>query len=179
MSEYPATPIQRMAGPVYFLAFLFLLQPLADYVSNVWPMNFGSVTWRYGAMGLTSGFLLTPLLGLVIFMITAGYLEHRGIRILTGVVSAALAIALLLGTMLFVLDSLQVRRGASDAGRLSFDIGFAKAALKIVTGAICCAWIGLVSLTKLPAAAKSRRAEPRPLVVGASESGGKVPGAGA
>lgn len=170
MSEHPANPIQRAAGPIYFLAFLYLFLSLVDYLAYIWPLTPGQVNWRYGAIGLVGGFLLTPLMGLVLLLLVAGYLEHRGVRVLTGVLSGTLAIILLLGTMLFLLDALQMRGTIAEAARPSFDGTTAKAVLKMVSGAICAAWIALVSVSKLPSRAGSRR-EARPLVVGASESG--------
>ncbi|HEV8195249.1 MAG TPA: hypothetical protein VGP87_01310 [Gemmatimonadales bacterium] len=170
MDDLSSRPLERTAGPFYFLALLFLVLPLVDYVMNVWPLNPGTVSWRYGALGLSGGFLLTPLLGLVMMLTGSMLFGHRGMRVMVGVVSAVLALLLALGMMLFVLDSLQVRRGVAADAMWAFDVGVIKAIVKIFTGAICSAWVALVAFRKLQdAPGRSKRTQNAPLVVGAAE----------
>jgi hypothetical protein len=169
MDDLSSKPLERTAGPFYFLALLFLVLPLVDYVMNVWPLSPGTVNWRYGALGLSGGFLLTPLLGLVMLLTGSILFGHRGMRVFVGVVSAVLALLLALGMMLFVLDSLQVRRGVAADAMWAYDVGVIKAIVKIFTGAICSAWVALVAFRKLQDAPGRSKRYDAPLVVGAAE----------
>lgn len=168
MNDQGSLRFERVAAPAYFLAFLFLALPLMDYVMTVWPLQLGQVNWRYGAFGLAGGFLLTPLLGLLMLMATALWFEHRGILLVTGIVSAFVAIALALISMSFVLDSLQMRSGVPVPQKGTFDAGVLKALVKDATGVISAGWVALGSFRgRAGLATSGKRAGGAPLVVGA------------
>jgi hypothetical protein len=168
MSDQTSSRFDRAAGPVYFLAILFLALPLMDYVMNVWPLQLDKVNWRYGAFGLAGGFLLTPLLGLVMLMVASILFENRRVLSLTAVLSSIVALGLILLSMAFILDSLQMRSGVPASQKKIFDAGVLKALVKDVTGAVCAAWVAFGSFRHLSSkGAAVRRADGSPLVVGA------------
>lgn len=158
----------RVAGPTYFLALLFLGLSALDFVMNVWPLRPGDVSWRYGAIGLAGGFLLTPLLGLVILLAASRYFGHQGVRRLTLILSAALAALLLLASLSFVLDALQMRRAVEAAQKWMFDGGVAKALVKLTTGAVSAAWVAGAAFDRGGRVSGDRttRRDGAPLVVG-------------
>jgi hypothetical protein len=168
MDDQTSSRFQRTAGPVYFLGFLFLALPLMDFVMNVWPLQLGKVNWRYGAFGLAGGFLLTPLLGLVILLASGTIYRHRRVLLVTGILSAITGVALALLSMSFVLDSLQVRSGVPAANKGAFDAGVLKALVKDLTGSVSAAWVALASFRGVGGLPATRRhAASAPLVVGA------------
>lgn len=178
MDDQTSSKFERAAGPVYFLGFLFLALPLMDYVMTVWPLQVGRVNWRYAAFGLAGGFLLTPLLGLVILLVAGLVFRHRRALQITGVVSAIAGVGLALVSMAFVLDSLQMRSGVESAQKGVFDAGVIKALVKNVTGAVSAGWVALASFrgaSGVPAAKKAGASSP--LVVGAraEKAGGPLP----
>ncbi len=119
-----------LTGPIYLTALLLIVVSFADYFSAVWPFRLGEVSWRYGAVGLFSGFMLTPLLG---FMVAIGFATmrgHRGIAAAVSIASVILAVGLALGLVTFSLDALQVRREVAVEAKGVVDAGIAKAALK-------------------------------------------------
>lgn len=127
---------------VYFFMFILVFWPVADLVTNTWPTQLGNVQWRYGFMGLLSGFLHTPILGLMIAMITALSLGHR--RVLRSLSGVCLAGAVLLGlvVLFFALDVVQVR-AMRPAGQLSsFTAGALIAELKHVTAFVALSLLG-------------------------------------
>ena len=168
MNDQTSSRFDRAAGPVYFLALLFLALPLMDFIMNVWPLQLDKVNWRYGAFGLAGGFLLTPLLGLVMLMVASILFESRRVLSITAVLSSIVALGLILLSMAFVLDSVQMRSGVPVGQKRIFDAGVLKALVKDVTGAICAAWVAFGSFRSLSGAmAPSKRADGSPLVVGA------------
>ncbi len=168
MSDQGSRSFERAAAPVYFLAFLFLTISLMDYVMNVWPIQLDKVNWRYGAFGLAGGFLLTPLLGLVMLLVTALWFEHRRTLLVTGIVSAVAAVGLALLSMSFVLDSLQMRSGVAAGQKGLFDAGVLKALVKDVTGIISAGLVALAAFKGRAALAPAgKRGASAPLVVGA------------
>lgn len=170
MDDPTTTKLERVAGPMYFLCFLFLALPFMDYVMNVWPLQPGQVNWRYGAFGLAGGFLLTPLLGFVLLAATGFFLGHRRTLAITALLSAICGLGLILLSMSFVLDSLQIRSSVSAAQKGVFDAGVVKALIKDLTGALLCVWVAMVSFRGSRGMAVSARRQPAMApVVGAAK----------
>jgi hypothetical protein len=117
------------------------LVPALDLASNLLPFAPGNLRWRYGAVGLTTGFLLTPLLGVALASAVAVQLEHRRMRGVLRVLHALTVIAFLLAAGLFALDVLQLRPAVLPESRPEFDIGAMKAMLKLLGGIV--AWSAL------------------------------------
>ncbi len=155
--------LERATTLIYTLAFLFLLLPAVDLVLNTWPMQPGIVSWRYAAVGLASGFTLTPFLGLLIALLTALYFGHRRVQIAVGVIAAVVGLVTVVASMAFVLDVLQVRRSVAPEGRWTFDAGAGRAFFKHVAGLIFLGMTSYVAFATL-APASGRRAR-TPLVV--------------
>ena len=170
MTDQTSSRFERAAAPVYFLAFLFLTLPLMDYVMNVWPLQLDKVNWRYGAFGLAGGFLLTPLLGLIILIVSAILFDHRKVLRVTAILSSILALGLILLSMAFVLDSLQMRSGVPVSQKGIFDAGVGKALVKDLTGAISAAMVALGSFRSLSSTSSgSRPSDASLLYVGARQ----------
>lgn len=135
-----------LAPPLYGVALLMLLTPVMDFVTNVWPLRLGDVQWRYGSVGLLAGFMLTPLFGILFILVSATALKHRTIVFLVSifnVVAAALSVILI---VFYALDVVQLRGSVPEEAHTTFDIGAAKAALKLLLVAGSMAWLGLAGL---------------------------------
>jgi hypothetical protein len=111
-----------LALPGYSVAFLLVLFPLLDMALSVWPVRAGELAWRFGATGLFSRVLITPLLGLLLAFAVAVLLEQRrvlrGISILSGLVG----LAIVGGVILFLLDALQMRPRVRAEAKMAFDM---------------------------------------------------------
>jgi hypothetical protein len=127
---------------------------LLDLVTNVWPLQAGLLEWRYGAWGLLSGYLLTPLLGMIMLAAAAALMGHARALAALFWVNLLVAAVLLVGSVFFVLDVVQLR-GAVPVGEQSrYDTGASKALLKHVLVAAALFWLGRACRT----AAKQSRA---------------------
>lgn len=150
--------LDKMVGPVYIAGILFVILPIVDLVTNVIPLQPGDVAWRYGAVGLSSGFLLTPLLGMLVLALGAAYAEHALVlRILAGLGIAG-AVVLIGVSVLFTLDALQLRGAVTPAESARFDIGAVKAVGKNVVGAVALGWLGRGSWLAARRAVRTHRA---------------------
>lgn len=125
-----------LAVPAYLVASLLALFPLVDTALSILPLRVGEVSWRFGATGLVSRALMTPLLGVLLAFAVALLLEHRRvlrtISVLMGVAAAALVGAFLL----FVLDFLQMRGQVNPQARVAFDVASLVALGKYALGLI-------------------------------------------
>ena len=52
-----------LTGAGYFVAFLLISLSLFDFAGTLWPFLPSEASWRYGSVGILSGFLLTPMIG--------------------------------------------------------------------------------------------------------------------
>ena len=143
------SPLRRLQGPLYLSCLLLVLIPLVDLVSNVWPLRPWEVGWRYGAVGLASGFILTPFLGWVAGLALARTLLQPRALLLFSWGSVGVAILLGGATAVFILDALQVGEGVPDMGRSTFQIGAVRAAVKLALVGGALGWLGLAGLHSL------------------------------
>jgi len=102
-------PNRSLVFSGYLIAGYLVLAPLAETFAALRPFRWGDAGWRYGAAGLVSQSLMTPLLGLLIAVGMAVYCHHRVATHLLAVLSAIGGGAALIAIPLFTLDALQVR----------------------------------------------------------------------
>jgi hypothetical protein len=90
-----------------------LLIPVVDLSMSLWPLRFGDVGWRYGAVGLVASALSVIVLLLYLLLLLAHINGDRQVSLILGVVSGTAAIALLPALVFFSLDALQIRATAA------------------------------------------------------------------
>lgn len=135
--------LRPLGWAAYAVAALLVVMPLTDTFLGVWPMRVGQVTWRFGAAGLLSRALMTPLFGLLIGLVTATLLEHR---IMTRVLSIVAFLGALLGVLamvMFGLDALQARSGVRPEALTAFDTAWIVALIKYFLGTITAILLGV------------------------------------
>jgi hypothetical protein len=129
---YQPTRFRYLATLLYWVAGFLVVFPLVDSIMAVTPMRPGDAGWRFGAMGIFSRALMTPILGLSLLLVVATAREQwrvvRGAAVLSGVVATVLLVAL----ALFGLDALQVRGRMPAQAQDAFDVATAIAAAKYV-----------------------------------------------
>lgn len=158
--------LRALAPAAYVVALLLVTIPFSEVVVSALPARPGDASWRFGAVGMLSRALMTPLLGMLLAAALAVVLGHlRTLRTLTllAVIGAA---ALLLLLPLFGLDALEVRARVQPAARLAFGLAAAQAVGKIVLAAV-----GLLLLAR-----GGRRASRAAAEAGASRRDAEGPG---
>ena len=136
MSTRPSGISPWGVAGLYFLAAILIFWPLADLVTNTWPMQWGDFRWRYGFAGLLGGFHLTPLFGYVLAMYVAIWLRHAHVLRLVSVSGFAALLALGLVMVMFPLDTIQVRSGRPPEGLQALTAGAIIAEAKHFTTAV-------------------------------------------
>lgn len=128
---------------LYAVAALLVLISLLDFAGAIWPFLPGDAGWRYGAIGLLSGFLVTPLVGVVLAALVAVEQRHFALLKFLGIMTLAIGALLLVSIVAFALDAIQVRREAAtpELRRLT-ELSAAKAAFKLLTGTVATIWLG-------------------------------------
>lgn len=151
---------------LYAVATLLVVISALDFAATIWPFLPSEAGWRYGAIGLLSGFLLTPLVGVVLATLVAVDQRHTVVLRVLGFSALAIGALLLVGIVAFALDAIQVRRDAATAElRRLTELSAAKAAFKILFGTVATIWLGL-GLLRQPRPAARLADERGPIVVG-------------
>jgi hypothetical protein len=113
---------KHLTVPAYAIAFLLILFPLLDTALSVFPPRFGEVAWRFGATGIFSRTLMTPLLGLLLAFAVALLREQRKMQRAIAIVSALAAVVVIGAMGMFVLDAVQMRVQVRPQAKTAFDV---------------------------------------------------------
>lgn len=135
-----------MGGVANYLALLLIITPMADFIANVAPLHPSDVHWRYGTVALLSGFLLTPLLGILIATVAAEWMDQVGLQWTLGILNAVAGVLMGLLLIAFIIDLLEVRHGVPANARLTFDVGSLKALAKHLLTLPLLFWFATVNL---------------------------------
>lgn len=149
-------PEEALPGPLYLVAALLVVVPLADFILSVPNAEFANVQWRFAAVGLLSGFTLTPILGLAMALVVAAFLKHYTVQrwlVATCLSMATVLVALSLG---FLLDVMQVRASVPAEGRAAFSNAWSRAILKHALSAVALAYMGWRARRMIPARSRQR-----------------------
>ncbi|MCC6927701.1 MAG: hypothetical protein IT359_01810 [Gemmatimonadaceae bacterium] len=132
--------------PAYLIAFLLVATPAMDFVTSILPLRLGDIEWRFASVGLLSGFLLTPLLGVLLAMGVAAYAEHVLLQRILAIVNLVLGACFAVLVAFFVLDILQLRSVVQAEAKAAFESAASKAIVKhlsFVVASLVLGWRGL------------------------------------
>ena len=172
MNERSPGALESLAGPLYVLALLLVVTPPVDVLANVWPLRLGEVSWRYGTVGASSGYLLTPLLGLALACLIAIACRQRLMLRVLSVVCLVAGVMLVIAAIDFALDAAQLRHTVPTTptlARWAFDVGAAKAIFKHLSAAVGLFWLGLATRRARRALGSDGKHAAPPLVGHAAE----------
>lgn len=136
--------LDRLVGLFYLLGSLLILLPLLDLGANLWPWAPGTVNWRYGAYGILSGLLLTPFMGLLLIFATGVAADHVTVVRIVAVLGWIVGVFLIVSTVMYGLDAVQLQVTVPGEARGQFRIGTAKALVKNVVVALALLWTGWI-----------------------------------
>lgn len=155
-----STPGGRtVVGALIPVGLLLIASPLADLLAALLPMRPGEVSWRFGAYGLLTNALVTPILGLAIIEVVSGLRHQRRATAAIAVVCGLLALLLVGGFALFVLDYVQLRQAVGIAARGPYDSAAIKAMIVAGLEAAVLLWLAIAGFraSGVADAAKGRR----------------------
>ncbi len=143
MSSRSSDVLEPLLAPLYFIAMLLIATPAMDFATSVLPLRVASIEWRFATVGLLSGFLLTPLLGVVIAIALAAYAEHlRFLRVLS-IANGVVALLLVVLMVFFALDIVQLRSVVQAQAKEAFQGAALKAVIKYLAFILAMAWLSV------------------------------------
>ncbi|NJD10695.1 MAG: hypothetical protein FIB01_09770 [Gemmatimonadetes bacterium] len=128
--------VSRYSPALYFVAALMLLMPPLDIILSMAEYAWGSAQWRWGAIGLVSGGMLLPIVGVLLASMTAVLAGQLWPNRVVMAVAVVLVLLLLLAAGLFSLDAIEIRHQATAVVRRRFDVAVIKTVLMQLTQAL-------------------------------------------
>jgi hypothetical protein len=156
-------PEEALSGPLYLVAMVLVAIPLLDFLLSVPAVNLASVQWRFAAVGLLSGYTLTPILGISLGFVIASVLKQHRVQVALVILCLTIGILLLVMCVGFLFDSLQLRFSIPSDGRVAFNSAWRRALLKHVLSAIALLYLGWGARRMIPP--RSSKRGPRPVHV--------------
>ncbi len=147
-TQHAAESAPNLAGPAVGVGLLFVLFPLVDVVVQAWPVQAGSATWRYGAVGIGANYLVSVVFGIWLLCFAAARRMRRRTLTVLAILAALMVVADVVAIAGFILDGLQIRPSVPTdpaRARWMFDAGMEKALFKYVAGGLVLLWIALSS----------------------------------
>jgi hypothetical protein len=106
---------ERLTWPTYLVSAMLVLFPLVDLATAALPINIRSIQWRFGIVGLLSGGLVTPILGILLSLIIAALADRKLALRIVAIIATITGALILLSVPLFILDAVQMRARAMQA----------------------------------------------------------------
>jgi len=156
-------PEEALAAPLYVVAMMLILIPAADFLLSVPPPEPSSIQWRFAAVGLLSGYTMTPILGLALALVVSVVAKQVALQRLLVITCLMLAVILLFLSVGFMLDVVQLRASIPQDGRPAFNSAWTRAIIKHGLSAGTLAYLGWRARRMLPA--RSRHRDPKPVIV--------------
>lgn len=134
---------ELLAGPFYAFGLLLIGLPMMDFATSIVPVHFANLQWRFATLGLLSNFLMTPMLGLGVMIVTAAVREHRGVMRFLSILTGLTALSLVGMLVLFALDAIQLNASMPAEQVATFRSAAAKAVAKHGAGFFVLAWMSI------------------------------------
>jgi ethanolamine transporter EutH len=141
---------------MYVIAVLLFLLPTVDFALSIPAAEFSSVQWRFATVGVLSGYTLLPIAGLGLGFVIASVRKHLTVQRILVLMCLTIALILIVMTMSFVLDGLQVRASVPEEGLAAFTSAFTRALLKLALSAVALAYMGWRARRMIPASVRRR-----------------------
>jgi hypothetical protein len=111
----------RLLGSVmYFAAAALIMNYLAQFTIQVWPLKFGELNWRVGSSGLVMDVLLSSVVPIMIIHVAALLNNDRKLLQVMRFVILFLGLATIALLGLFALDSVQIRAQINQNMKATF-----------------------------------------------------------
>jgi chromate transport protein ChrA len=121
---------EALVAPLYLVAILLVATPIMDFATSIIPLRPSDIEWRFASVGLLSGFLLTPLLGIALAMGVAQLAEHQRFQRVLAIVNLVATVLFAALLLFFLLDIFQLKSAVQPEAADAFGSAATKAVIK-------------------------------------------------
>jgi hypothetical protein len=164
-SNHPDGP-EALIAPLYFVAFLLMVTPTMDFVTSILPLRWDSIEWRFATVGLMSGFLLTPLLGVMVAMVVAHLAKHLRFQRILAIANLLVTVSFVALFVLFMLDVFQLKSIVQAEALEAFKSAATKAAIKHVSFIVALGWLSYGGFRVSRWTVRELRRRPAAVIIG-------------
>lgn len=157
---------EALIAPLYLVAFLLVATPVMDFATSIVPIRIGDIEWRFASVGLLSGFLLTPLLGLALAVGVAHVGGHLRFQRILAILNLLVTVAFVALLVLFLLDVVQLQGSVQAQSKAAFATAALKALIKHASFAIALGFLGWRGIRVSRWSAPEGRRGPAAIIVG-------------
>lgn len=133
--NFSTSQLRALGSVLYFAAVALILNILAQFAVQVWPIKFGELNWRVGAAGLFMDVLMNSIVPIAMVYFAAFMNEDRKLLTAMRWISLIVGILTVLLFFGFVLDAVQIRSQLPQ----NVKSVFLKTAMRACMSAILCA----------------------------------------
>ena len=138
-------PSRFLFRALYAAAVLVLIDQAAELLASLYPFEIGSVRWRFGAFGLIIGRTTTAVIVDALVLIAAVGLGHRAVLRVWGGLHFVVAVPLAAGLVMFLLDTLELRRSVIPDVAGTMVLASARAAVVVLAAVIYAIGAGIAT----------------------------------
>ncbi len=165
MAEF-TTRQRTLLGALYPLIAVLIVNQLFDLAISITPMDFGAMTWKYGAAGFLIGSMPMVALGTMLALALNALLDHKLSARFLGLWAIVFAVIIGLAVLSFGLDALQVRRLVREDQKPGFDDATFKSIVIAALFVPAMLWTGWAALKFSKGALAKRDDGGPPIMVG-------------
>jgi hypothetical protein len=137
------TQLRLIGGVLYFAAVVLILNFLAQFVIQIWPLRISELNWRVGSAGIFMDVLLSTVVPQIL-LFTAAFLnaDRKVLAVLrwATLIVGILTVLLMLG---FILDSVQIRAQLPQNMKPTFLKGALRAVFVAMMLSTLFIWVGM------------------------------------
>jgi UPF0716 family protein affecting phage T7 exclusion len=161
--------VRAFTSALVLIAGVLFLFPVLDLAASTLPLRAGEVQWRFGAVGLFSGLLLTPVLAALLLLAAAILAGRRVPQRILAWSCTAFAAALVVVAAGFLLDFLQMHATLRPEMRSAMQRAMLVAVAKLGLTTLSFGWVAFAAFRISRRRRIKVRREPegeRPMLVG-------------
>lgn len=153
-------PEDALGGPLYLLAAMLVIVPFVDFFTSVAKPEFGSAEWRFNTLGLLSGHVVMPVLGLAIALVVSAIQKRHDLQ--RGLVITCLTIAGLFvaATAMFLSEWRDIRVTITPDEMPAFSGAANRAIVRLVLASVAASYLGWRARRMIPARVHHKTPKP-------------------
>ena len=145
-------PDEALGGPLYAVAALLILVPVAEFVFTIPPPNFENARWRFDAVSLVASNMVMPIVGMALALVVSGMLGQPRVQRVLVYACLTIALGLAAASAGFMRDVQALRLVVPLDESAAFRSIWMRSIIKLLLSMAVLAYLGWKARQMIPAA---------------------------